>query len=39
MDEKNKLVTAPAYMCSTATVAEVFDNIGLLVTKALSLIR
>uniref|UniRef100_A0A915EYS4 DJ-1/PfpI domain-containing protein n=1 Tax=Echinococcus canadensis TaxID=519352 RepID=A0A915EYS4_9CEST len=37
VDENLKVVTAPAYMCATATIADIFDNIGLLVKKVLSL--
>ncbi|VDM34317.1 unnamed protein product [Hydatigera taeniaeformis] len=39
IDEDLKVVTAPAYMCATATIADVFENIGLLVKKVLSLIN
>ncbi|BHF65495.1 hypothetical protein SprV_0200850700 [Sparganum proliferum] len=38
VDDENKVVTAPAYMCSTAEIGEVFDNIGLLVKRVLSMI-
>ncbi|VDN24131.1 unnamed protein product [Dibothriocephalus latus] len=39
VDEVNKVVTAPAYMCSTAEIGEVFDNIGLLIKRVLSMIK
>jgi len=39
VDEEKKLVTAPAYMCSKASPSEVFDNIGQLVSKVISMIR
>ncbi|KAL5961265.1 Glutamine amidotransferase-like clas 1 domain-containing protein 3A mitochondrial [Taenia solium] len=37
VDENLKVVTAPAYMCGSATIADIFDNIGLLVKKVLAL--
>ncbi|KAL5109658.1 hypothetical protein TcWFU_000221 [Taenia crassiceps] len=36
-DENFKVVTAPAYMYGSATIADIFDNIGLLVKRVLSL--
>ncbi|VDM01232.1 unnamed protein product [Schistocephalus solidus] len=38
VDDVNKVVTAPAYMCSTAEIGEVFDNIGLLIKRVLSMV-
>lgn len=37
MDEKNKVVTTPAYMCGPASIAEVFQGIGNLVEAVLRL--
>ncbi|KAM7538094.1 hypothetical protein Aperf_G00000069549 [Anoplocephala perfoliata] len=37
VDEKHHVVTAPAYMCGSATIGDIYDNIGLLVQKVLSL--
>ncbi|VDL61499.1 unnamed protein product [Hymenolepis diminuta] len=39
VDQKNFIVTAPAYMCGTATIADIYENIGLLVQKVFSLIK
>ena len=36
MDEENKIVTAPAFMCATK-VHEVFDGIGQMITNVLKL--
>jgi enhancing lycopene biosynthesis protein 2 len=38
VDGKNKVVTAPAYMCETA-VHEVFDGIGKMITEVLKLAK
>ncbi|KAA0198077.1 ES1 protein mitochondrial [Fasciolopsis buskii] len=37
VDEKNKVVTTPAYMCGPASIAEVFQGIGNLVEAVLRL--
>ena len=37
VDEKNKVVTTPAYMKGVAKVDEVYDGIGSLVSKLLQL--
>ncbi|VDP82015.1 unnamed protein product [Echinostoma caproni] len=37
VDEKNKIVSTPAYMCGPATVADVFDGIGKLVEAVIRL--
>lgn len=38
VDEKNKVVTAPAYMCETA-VHEVFDGIGQMIQNVMKLVK
>lgn len=37
-DENNRIVTTPAFMCNTA-VHEIFDGVGAMVNKVLSLVK
>ena len=38
IDQKNKIVTSPAYMCDTA-VHEIFDGIGVMIGNVVQLAK
>ena len=38
IDEKNKVVSTPAYMCETA-LHEIFDGIGIMISNVLKMAK